>query len=189
MASHEETSDSQDFLVIETDLKRQNGAHVETEDVCGTKSAGLEVLPESKDEALHWLTQNSIDTLPNISSAVEVVDLTRATDVTYLNAGEQQPAATAELLDDTDQKLLDIFTLISDPIRLGKRLRKIREDAGINQNEIADRLAVKPPTINRLEHGKGNPTWKTISAYLAAVKGAKVPSTARAKNVEKLDIG
>lgn len=86
-------------------------------------------------------------------------------------AEETTPAAPKELSNDTHTKLLDIFELVSDPTKLGIELREMRDTAGLSQTDVADRMGVKPPTINRLEHGLGNPTWKTVAAYCAAVSG------------------
>lgn len=48
---------------------------------------------------------------------------------------------------------------------VSKRLRELRENAGITQKEIAEMLNVKPATISRYENGTNEPDTKTLRWY------------------------
>lgn len=47
---------------------------------------------------------------------------------------------------------------------LGERLRRLREDRGWTQTEVADRLNVSSVTVNRYESGERNPGFDTLIA-------------------------
>lgn len=46
--------------------------------------------------------------------------------------------------------------------RFGERIRKLREDAGINQPQFAQALEVKTATINRYENDIREPEYATL---------------------------
>jgi len=54
-------------------------------------------------------------------------------------------------------------------VRLGNRLRRLREDQDLTQSEVAERLGWSPPTISDLERGKTNVTWQRLKKYLKAL--------------------
>jgi transcriptional regulator with XRE-family HTH domain len=58
----------------------------------------------------------------------------------------------------------------SDAVRLGKNLKRLREKKNLSQGRIAKMLGVGRSFITNIEHGKTNPTLKTISK-LARVLG------------------
>jgi transcriptional regulator with XRE-family HTH domain len=51
---------------------------------------------------------------------------------------------------------------------VGQRIRSAREEVGLTQLQLADRMDVSQPVIAALESGRGNPTI----GQLAAVAGA-----------------
>lgn len=49
------------------------------------------------------------------------------------------------------------------------RIRKIREDKGLTQSELAKRIGVKPPTISRYESGSNKPSSETLNKIAVAL--------------------
>ncbi|MDI7855091.1 helix-turn-helix domain-containing protein [Vibrio parahaemolyticus] len=47
-------------------------------------------------------------------------------------------------------------------------LLSMREEAGLTQQQVAERMGTKEGNISRLEKGKGNPTLKTLFGYAKA---------------------
>lgn len=47
-------------------------------------------------------------------------------------------------------------------------LLSMREEAGLTQQQVAERMGTKEGNISRLEKGKGNPTLKTLLSYAKA---------------------
>ncbi len=53
--------------------------------------------------------------------------------------------------------------------RLADTLRQLRREAGLTQAEVARRLGVSHPTLNRLESGGQDPTLRTLSQLCRAL--------------------
>ncbi|MGF1873313.1 helix-turn-helix domain-containing protein [Photobacterium indicum] len=53
------------------------------------------------------------------------------------------------------------FELISSLITM-------REESGLTQDEVAERMGTKAPNISRLESGRSNPSLKTLVSYARA---------------------
>ena len=53
------------------------------------------------------------------------------------------------------------FELISSLITM-------REESGLTQDEVAERMGTKAPNISRLESGRSNPSLKTLVSYAHA---------------------
>ena len=51
----------------------------------------------------------------------------------------------------------------------GARLRRLREDAGLTQQELADRISTHRMTIAKLEQNENGPTWTTVKALARAL--------------------
>ncbi|MDE2383631.1 MAG: helix-turn-helix domain-containing protein [Alphaproteobacteria bacterium] len=50
----------------------------------------------------------------------------------------------------------------------GARLRKLREERGITQSQMARAIQVSPAYLSALEHGKrGRPSWHLIQSVIA----------------------
>ena len=49
------------------------------------------------------------------------------------------------------------------------RIRKIREDKGLTQSELAKRIGVKSPTISRYESGENHPSPEMLSKIAVAL--------------------
>ncbi|MEN6619589.1 MAG: helix-turn-helix transcriptional regulator [Rikenellaceae bacterium] len=47
-------------------------------------------------------------------------------------------------------------------LKVGQKIRKIREDKGISQQELADRCNFEKSNMSRIEAGKTNLTLKTL---------------------------
>ena len=54
--------------------------------------------------------------------------------------------------------------------QLAESLRRMREVAGLSQTEMAKRLGISQPTLNRLENASQNATLKTLSQLCRALK-------------------
>ena len=46
--------------------------------------------------------------------------------------------------------------------RVGKRLRSLREDAGLTQEEAASAAKLDPKHLQEIEHGRTNPTLASL---------------------------
>jgi transcriptional regulator with XRE-family HTH domain len=56
-----------------------------------------------------------------------------------------------------------------DTKRLGEYVRRAREESGITQFELAERLGCKQPAISRLEGGGVSPNMSTLQRIAAAL--------------------
>jgi transcriptional regulator with XRE-family HTH domain len=52
----------------------------------------------------------------------------------------------------------------------GQRIRATREDLGLTQLQLAERLGVSQPVVAALETGRGNPTIGQLAAVAAALQ-------------------
>ena len=52
---------------------------------------------------------------------------------------------------------------------LGEALRALRREAGLTQEQLADRLGVDPTFVGRLERGQRGAHWRTIRRILTAL--------------------
>jgi transcriptional regulator with XRE-family HTH domain len=59
---------------------------------------------------------------------------------------------------------------IEDELRLAAGLTALREEAGLSQREVAERLGVKQPRVAAIEQSK-NVTIDVLEKYVAAVGG------------------
>ena len=53
--------------------------------------------------------------------------------------------------------------------QIGQRIREIRMSRKISQIELATRCGVEPSNLNRIEHGKANPTVRTLHLIALAL--------------------
>ena len=81
-----------------------------------------------------------------------------------------RPTVPEELNEDPKNQILELFSAVAEPKELGELLRAIREDEGLSQAEVSRRMGVSRATVNKIEIGSGNPTWRTLTAYVVAVK-------------------
>lgn len=54
--------------------------------------------------------------------------------------------------------------------KVGARIRKIRKQQKITQEQLAEMAKVEPRTIIAIEQGKSNPTLKTVHKLAKALK-------------------
>ena len=54
--------------------------------------------------------------------------------------------------------------------QLAETLRRLRRDAGLTQTEMAKRLGISQPTLNRLEVGGQNTTLQTLGQLCRALR-------------------
>jgi len=55
-------------------------------------------------------------------------------------------------------------------MRLGRRLRELRESQGLTQEQAAELMGVHPKSMPRIEGGTANPTVATLVAASMAYK-------------------
>lgn len=53
---------------------------------------------------------------------------------------------------------------------MGQRIRAAREELGLTQLQLADRMEVSQPVIAALEAGRGNPTVGQLAAVADALR-------------------
>jgi transcriptional regulator with XRE-family HTH domain len=53
---------------------------------------------------------------------------------------------------------------------VGQRIRAAREEVGLTQLQLADRMEVSQPVIAALESGRGNPTVGQLAAVADALR-------------------
>jgi transcriptional regulator with XRE-family HTH domain len=53
---------------------------------------------------------------------------------------------------------------------VGQRIRAAREEVGLTQLQLADRMQVSQPVIAALESGRGNPTVGQLAAVAEALR-------------------
>jgi transcriptional regulator with XRE-family HTH domain len=57
----------------------------------------------------------------------------------------------------------------ADLIALGRALRVLRDQAGVTQDQLADRLQMDATYISRIERGRRGVQWLTIQRFLRAL--------------------
>jgi transcriptional regulator with XRE-family HTH domain len=50
----------------------------------------------------------------------------------------------------------------SDHAALGRAVEELRQEAGLTQEELADRMNTESPTVGKLERGVANPTFVSL---------------------------
>lgn len=83
-------------------------------------------------------------------------------------------------------------------VALGARVRALRAEAGLTQQELAERIAAEAATVNRIERGRVGVTITTLAALarglgvgagaLVDFDSAAVPNPSTATEVELLDL-
>ncbi len=63
-----------------------------------------------------------------------------------------------------------MVTFLELTVLIGTNFRLIREDKGISQEFVADKLDIGRARVSEFENGKGNPTLKTISNFAEAIE-------------------
>jgi len=80
--------------------------------------------------------------------------------------GKKEKALSNELVREENESLKPEFNLL-------REMLKARQDAGLSQADIADRMGTKPPAITRLESsltsGRHSPSIATLKKYAEAV--------------------
>jgi len=56
--------------------------------------------------------------------------------------------------------------------QLAESLRRLREEANLTQTQMAKRLGISQPTLNRLESASQNTTLKTLTQICRALRCA-----------------
>lgn len=70
-------------------------------------------------------------------------------------------------------------------MELGARIREIREDQGLSQEQLAERVGTAQSTISQLEQGERNPSYRTLRS-LAKALGVSVSYLLGEAEVEEL---
>lgn len=60
------------------------------------------------------------------------------------------------------------YEALAEEFELIDKLLKMRESAGLTQDELARRMGTKKSNVCRLEKGNANPSWKTLKKYAHA---------------------
>ncbi len=70
-------------------------------------------------------------------------------------------------------------------LRVGERVRQLREAKGYSVQELADKAGMKRPNLSRLEHGKHQPSLETLEKIASALAVPVVDILAKRGNPEK----
>lgn len=76
-------------------------------------------------------------------------------------------------------------TAEQDQLILGHALRVLRKEAGMTQEQLADRLGVDPTFIGRLERGQRGAHWRTIRRILTALDASASDFAAQIEAAER----
>ncbi len=76
-------------------------------------------------------------------------------------------------------------TAEQDQLILGGALRTLRKEAGMTQEQLADRLGVDPTFIGRLERGQRGAHWRTIRRILTALDASVSDFAAQIEAAER----
>lgn len=55
-------------------------------------------------------------------------------------------------------------------VTLGRKLKYMRESAGLHQSDVAGLARIAPETLSRIENGHGNPTVKLVERIIKAIE-------------------
>lgn len=66
--------------------------------------------------------------------------------------------------------------LIKERHRIGSRIRELREQSGMTQDELAEKTGLKRPNISRIESGRYN-TGQDILSKISLALGKKLDIT------------
>jgi transcriptional regulator with XRE-family HTH domain len=69
--------------------------------------------------------------------------------------------------------------------KLARALRSLREQRGITQEDLAHTADVTTTALSRIEGGKANPTWATLTRILAALEVSLAELEAALKQVKR----
>ncbi len=73
----------------------------------------------------------------------------------------------------TTQSVREAYEALEPEFNLLREMLKARNDAGLSQAEVAERMGTKPPAITRLEssltNGRHSPSIATLKKYAEAV--------------------
>jgi transcriptional regulator with XRE-family HTH domain len=64
-----------------------------------------------------------------------------------------------------------------------RRVRELREEAGVSQVRLAVAAGMDPATLNRLEMGKASPNLKTLERLASSQKRKPYPLSSGLKSV------
>ena len=67
-------------------------------------------------------------------------------------------------------------------IKLSHKIKQLREDINLTQQELADRMGKSQASIGRIENGTTNPTYKTLEEIAAATNTRLVVDFVPIKN-------
>jgi len=67
-----------------------------------------------------------------------------------------------------NEKVKEEYERLNEEFSLIDTLLSMRQQSGLTQDDIAEKMGTQKSNISRLEKGRGNPSWKTLSNYAHA---------------------
>ena len=67
-----------------------------------------------------------------------------------------------------DDKVNAEYEKLTSEFELIDQLLSMRNNAGLTQQELAERMGTQKSNVSRLEHGRSNPSWKMLTRYAHA---------------------
>jgi transcriptional regulator with XRE-family HTH domain len=68
---------------------------------------------------------------------------------------------------------------------LGRAIRRLREERGLKQRDVANKANINLTHFSRLEHGRINPSWGTVRRVAAALDVPVSEVAARAEQIDR----
>jgi transcriptional regulator with XRE-family HTH domain len=68
---------------------------------------------------------------------------------------------------------------------LGQAIRRLRQRAGVSQEELGHRAEVHPTWVSKIESGRNNPAWGTVRRLAA---GLDVPLLELVALIERIEL-
>jgi DNA-binding XRE family transcriptional regulator len=164
--------------IVEAFLRRSDRARSERFEYLAAAPAGADLVAILGDGVARICTRPLGST--DLGAAVKAIALApdgRSAQIT-LEDDTQIELRAASLRADTSETPFESGVVASldaiDGVKLGQRLRELRQGAGLTQAELARRTGIHRPNIARVEAGRHTPSLETLARLAAAIG---VPTT------------
>ena len=67
-----------------------------------------------------------------------------------------------------DERVKTEYDKLTPEYELIDQLLSMRSNAGLTQQQLAERMGTQKSNVSRLEHGRSNPSWRMLTRYAHA---------------------